>query len=611
MFKIKRLIFSLTFRINITMFVLLGILGWGFAKTASYLVISISNAHQCFTMSTVVTKSIDEHLLRIENSIKASALTSKNQELTEDNCHEFCDSVRSIVGVDSVYVAKHRTQHPRVEKSLRKVWETGTGVWSEAHKNEDGNIVVTYLTPLQNSRGKTYAVLCADMTLDWLSNLADQERLSENAVISVSSDDDIVIFHPDKSKIMHKADSLGMELTEQSIYEEPLKRAFWNTSGTTTETISEYTGWRIRCMIPARDHNTLSMVILGLSYFIFATLFILLAICIMLVHRWYLHPLSKIVDATKQISRGNFDVELPTITQNTEVRMLRDNFMRMQHAIKQYILDLSSTTEQKVSIERDIAIAAHIQEGMLPKDFEARQDVDISGLLNPAKTVGGDLYDYFVRRSYTDSDGNHDYLFFIIGDVSGKGVPAALIMSVVCHLFRNISRRSTNAARICDSINIGLAEGNNESMFCTVFVGVLDLETGKLEYCNAGHNPPLLVRDGKAEFMEPEKIQLPLGVDGNHLYKSETIQLQKDDIIFLYTDGVTEAENKDKQLFGNEATQRAVLSAAKSKTMKVLNANVLGAVRSFVDGTEQSDDLTMLCIKRLEPEKVVPKLFDN
>lgn len=611
MFKIKRLIFSLTFRINITMFVLLGILGWGFAKTASYLVISISNAHLCFTMSTVVTKSIDEYLLRIENSIKASAVTSKTQQLTAHNSREFCDSVRSIVGVDSVYIAKHRSSHPRVEKSLRRVWKTNAGVWSEAHKDGDGNIVVTYLTPLQNNQGKVYAVLCADMTLDWLNNIADKERLSENAVISVRSDDDIVIFHPDKSKIMHKADSADMKVTEKSIYEEPLKRAFWKASGTTTETVSKHTGWRIQCMVPARDHNTLSMVILGISYFMFSTLFILLALCIMLVHRWYLHPLSKIADATKQISRGNFDVELPTITQNTEVRLLRDNFMRMQRAIKQYVFDLRATTEQKVSIERDIAIAAHIQDGMLPKDFEARQDIDISGLQKPAKSVGGDLYDYFVRRSYTDDDGTHDYLFFIIGDVSGKGVPAALIMSVVCHLFRNISRRSTNAGRICDSINIGLAEGNNENMFCTVFVGVVDLETGKMEYCNAGHNPPLFVRNGEAKFMEPEKIQLPLGIDANHLYKSETIQLQKDDIIFLYTDGVTEAENKDKQLFGNEATQRAVMSAAKSTSMKVLNANVLGAVRSFVDGTEQSDDLTMLCIKRLEPKKAKPKLFDN
>lgn len=603
MFKFKRLLFSLTFRINITMFVLLGILGWGFAKTASYLLVSISNAHQCFSMSSVVTQSIDEHLLRIENSIKASALTSQTKYLTESNSRTFCDSVRSIVGVDSVYINIHRDEQPRVEKGLRQVWETGTSIWTEPHKDNSGNIVVTYLTPLQNISGKTYAVLCADMTLGWLDELAEKERTTERTVISVRSKDNIFIYHPEKDKMLHPADSADMAVTEESFYEEPLKKAFWNSNSTTTETVSEHTGWRIHCMIPARDHNYLSMIILGMSYFMFSTLFILMALCIMLVLRWYLHPLTKIADATEEISRGNFDVELPQIRQRTDVRQLRDNFVRMQHALKQYMLDLRSTTEQKVGMERDISIAAHIQDGMLPKDFNLRTDVDISGLLNPAKTVGGDLYDYFIRRSYTDRDGNHDYLFFIVGDVSGKGVPAALIMSVVCHLFRNISRRTTDAARICDSINIGLAEGNNENMFCTVFVGALDLVTGKLECCNAGHNPPIFVRDGKAEFMRPEMIQLPLGVDGFYRYKAQTIQLKKDDILFMYTDGVTEAENNRKELFGDEATLKAVKAASQSVSMKVLVANVLANVRNFVDGTEQSDDLTMLCMKRLEPKK--------
>lgn len=603
MFRYKRLIFSLSFRINVTMFIVLGILGWGFSKAASYLLVSISNAHQCFSTTNVVAQSIDGYMLRVENGVKASALASQATHLTEKNSHTFCDSVRSIVGIDSVYINIHRNPQPRVERCLHKVWETETGMWTEPHKNSSGKVVVTYLTPLQDKQGKTYAILCADMALNWIADIAEKERSSENTVITVRSSENIFIYHPDTTKMLHAATVNDTVSNDIYTYQRTTEKAILSSKGASIDKVSQQTGWHIHCIIPPRDHNNLSMVILGISYFLVLTLFLLMALCIMLVLRWYLHPLTKIADATEQFSQGNFDVELPVIKQNTDIRQLRDNFVRMQRSIKQYMLDLRSTTEQKVGMERDIAIAAHIQDGMLPKNFEKRDDVDIHGLLNPAKTVGGDLYDYFVRRSYTDRDGNHDHLFFIVGDVSGKGVPAALIMSVVCHLFRNISRRSTDAARICDSINIGLAEGNNENMFCTVFVGVLDLVTGKMECCNAGHNAPIFIRNGKAEFMQPKMIQLPLGVDGFYRYKSETIQLQKDDLLFLYTDGVTEAENNEKKLFGNEATLKAVTSASRSKTMQVLIANVLASVQDFANGTEQSDDLTLLCLKRLEPKK--------
>lgn len=604
MFQYKRLIFSLTFRINITMFIILGILGWGFAKTASFLLMSVSNAHQCVSMADVVAHTVDEHLLRVENGIKASALTSQTKHLTEQNSRTFCDSVCSIVGVDSVYIDIYRDSQPRVEKSIHKVWENGESIWTEPHKNNAGNIVVTYLAPLQNKQGKTYGVLCADMSLLWLRDLAEKERSTEKTLISVRSAENIFIYHPEKQKMLHPADSADMKTTDETIYSTSTSRTFWHPTGTAVDRDIERTGWHVHCMIPARDHNTLSTVITIISYMMVGVLFLLMALCIMLVLRWYLHPLSKIADATEEISRGNFDVELPKIRQHTDVRQLRDNFVRMQHAIKQYIQDLRSTTEQKVGIERDIAIAANIQMGMLPKKFDPRNDIDISGMLHPAKVVGGDLYDYFIRRSYTDADGAHDYLFFIIGDVSGKGVPAALIMSVVCRLFRNVSRRSTDAARIAGSINASLTEGNDENMFCTVFVGVLNLATGHLDYCNAGHNAPIILRTGKQpEFLASDKVQLPLGVDSTYLYTADSLQLDKDTRLFLYTDGVTEAENAQKELFGDENLIKAVQAARHCTSMKMLVANVLASVRDFTKGSEQSDDLTMLCLKRLEPKK--------
>ena len=337
--------------------------------------------------------------------------------------------------------------------------------------------------------------------------------------------------------------------------------------------------------------------VIGISMSMMYFMFGILAIAIAAIVRLHLHGLSHIADAATAISNGNFDTPLPVIHQHTEVRILRDSFVKMQNALSQYMLDLRNATEQKVSLQRDIEITGQIQQGMLPVDFQQRDDVDIYGRLTPAKIVGGDLYDYFVRKASNDYGAIDDYLFFCVGDVSGKGIPASLLMSVITHMVRNMSRRTTNTRRICNSINATISERNTQNMFCTLFVGVLNLRTGRLDYCNAGHNPPIVVRDGKAEFMNPE-VNIPIGVDGTMKFKTQTMYLNKGDILFLYTDGVNEAENSNKELFGNEATLKAVASAANSTSMKVLTANVLATVNAFAEGTNQSDDITLVAIKR-------------
>lgn len=346
------------------------------------------------------------------------------------------------------------------------------------------------------------------------------------------------------------------------------------------------------------DNDELIQYIIGISMSMMYLIFGILAVCIVITVRIHLHGLSSIAKAAEAISNGNFDAEIPNIRQHTEIKLLRDSFVKMQTALKQYMQDLSHATEQKVNMERDIDIAAQIQQGMLPTtDYSDREDIDVFGRLSPAKTVGGDLYDYQIRSFVNEQGETEEYLFFCIGDVSGKSIPAALVMTVAGRLFRNISRRSADAARICDSINIGVADGNKENMFCTMFVGVLNLKTGHLEYCNAGHNPPIIVRQGKAEFTSPE-VSIPIGVDGEYRYTAQSAQLNKGDILFLYTDGVNEAENVNKELFGNEATLKAVSAASNCTSMKMLTANVLATVNSFADTADQSDDISMVAIKR-------------
>lgn len=258
---------------------------------------------------------------------------------------------------------------------------------------------------------------------------------------------------------------------------------------------------------------------------------------------------------------------------------------------------VQKVTISKAGIERDLLIASSVQMGMLPKLYPAfpeREDVDIYGFLKPAKTVGGDLYDYFIHD---------EKLFFCIGDVSGKGVPASLFMAVIRALFRNVSLHTDDPAEILDSLNTAIAEGNTHNMFCTMFLGVLDLKTGHLDYCNAGHNAPIIRRiddDGKIDvhYANP-KVNIAVGVMEGFPYVKEEAYIKKGEAIFLYTDGVTEAENAQKQLFGEEATLRALAEARAhhQRSAKEFVEYVYGVVKGYAGNTEQSDDITMVVVE--------------
>lgn len=255
-------------------------------------------------------------------------------------------------------------------------------------------------------------------------------------------------------------------------------------------------------------------------------------------------------------------------------------------------------TISKAGMESELKVASGIQMGMIPKLYPAfpdRSEIDVCGLLRPAKSVGGDLYDYFIRE---------DKFFFCIGDVSGKGVPASLFMAVIRALFRNVSLHTDNPAEILSSLNTALSEGNEHNMFCTMFLGVLDLKTGHLDYCNAGHNAPIarcLNPDGTIEIRYTKPmVNLAVGVFPGFPYACEHADMKAGEALFLYTDGVTEAENLSKQLLGDEATLTLLQNARKDaniRTMKDVVDYVYNAVVAFAAGAEQSDDITMVAIE--------------
>ncbi len=248
---------------------------------------------------------------------------------------------------------------------------------------------------------------------------------------------------------------------------------------------------------------------------------------------------------------------------------------------------LQTTQLQQERIGSELRIANEIQMQMLPRENSVvRNDIKVLGSLLPAREVGGDLYDFFLRD---------EKLFFCVGDVSGKGVPSAMLMAVVHSLFRSASAHENNPAHILKTINETSCQGNEANMFVTLFVGVLDLPTGRLRYCNAGHDKPILIDDdGIADL--PCKANLPVGVFSDVKYNMHEMQLRPGSVLFLYTDGLTEAKNIQRKQFGLDSVKELLRSVA-GYTPQELMQSMNEAVGRFVEDAEQSDDLTMLVIQ--------------
>ncbi len=258
------------------------------------------------------------------------------------------------------------------------------------------------------------------------------------------------------------------------------------------------------------------------------------------------------------------------------------------HRLVRNLLKLNEIQIKEQHIEDELAIASTIQQALLPsgKLNPSIHSIDINGLQIPAKFVGGDLYDYYVRDNK---------LLFCVGDVSGKGVPAALLMTISHSMFRTVSAREDHPEQIMETLNSSISDNNPDIMFITMFLGVMDLSTGIIRYCNAGHNPPIVIRNGQEELLSTEPSLL-LGVEMNARYTANELTLSPGDTLFLYTDGLTEAENIRKELFGE---RRALETAATSGALTASEQmeRMHQAVHTFVDGAEQSDDLTMLVIR--------------
>ena len=514
------------------------------------------------------------------------------------------------------------------------------GFWSEPFFEANDTTkapLVAYLHPIRNKQGRAVAVLGADLSIDslymkmdamdeevfisgWSGN-GDKDRRKERKTRKARwvpysfliSQNGTFIVHPKKHRIvldnienMAKASedtaaiaSVGRRMMagEKGSYGKEIDMDM--AAEVDVEGLNSYvfftpvkgTGWSMGLVVPYLVIDIMAFIVAGLLVF-----FILLAVLIVWLVSWYgirraTKPLKQLTTSANEVAKGNFDTVLPEVKHNDEIRLLRDSFEDMQHSLTKYMEDLKATTASKAAIENELKVAHNIQMSMLPKIFPPypeRKDIDIYGMLTPAKAVGGDLFDFYIRD---------EKLFFCIGDVSGKGVPASLLMAVTRSLFRTVSSHSSEPGQIATALNKALSEGNETNMFVTFFVGVLNLTDGSLLYCNAGHEAPLLV--GKGIGVLPCDANLPLGIMSDWSFTQQQVTIYPQTVIFLFTDGLSEAEDADHMQFGEErilAVAEKVLSQQQLQSQIFID-EMADAVNHFVGDAEQSDDLTMLALQ--------------
>ena len=525
----------------------------------------------------------------------------------------------SVVGRDR----NHSVSNYLEEEWFSEAIKGDSGVWSKPFMGgSNGQTpLIAYLLPIHDKSGRVAAVLGADFSLDML-----REKLRKaDQKARISADDSSSIFfaysfiidregtylaHPDSTLILNEnilehakaqADTTLLHVVRQMIGGK--KGIMDETEDGEDVEINDrashifYTpvkncGLSIGIVVP-----NLSLKIFGYVLGVFLLFFIFVGLVVVFVAikfgiRRMVRPLNRLTVSAEEVAKGNFETSLPKIKHYDEVGMLRDSFENMQRSLVKYIDELTETTKQKASIESELTIAHRIQMSMLPKVFPPypeRNDIDIYGELTPAKAVGGDLFDFYIRD---------ERLFFCIGDVAGKGIPASLVMVVTRSLFRNISSHLTHPGHIVETLNDALSDSNDSNMFVTLFVGVLNLATGHLDYCNAGHDAPVLIGYQGLGLL-PCEANLPVGVMPGWKFKSQKALIDPHTTIFLYTDGLTEAENIDHDLFGEQRMLNELTPLREADTYKPeqVISHITLAIHDFVGEAEQSDDLTMLAIQ--------------
>ncbi|HIJ59176.1 MAG TPA: SpoIIE family protein phosphatase, partial [Nitrospirae bacterium] len=459
--------------------------------------------------------------------------------------------------------------------------ELQSSIWSEPYY-EENTLMSTYSVPIyKNVAGNRVfiGIIAVDLSLEWLSETVQSVKVLKTGYGMLISQNGTIITHPNKKYIMNET---FFTIAEENKDEEMRKvgreilkkekgffmdKKLFDLNVHLIYANIPSNDWKILLLFPVSEimedirNLNLMVAMLGLAGIV------TLSLVSIFISKSITRPLTILSKATEEIGRGNLDVDIPKIESKDEVAGLADSFSSMKISLKDYIAKLTTATAERERIESELRIAHDIQMNILPKTFPPfpdRKEFDIFALLKPAREVGGDFYDFFLL--------DDDRVFFLVADVSGKGVPAALFMSITKTFFKLRAMGSFLPHELLKIVNDELADSNDSAMFVTVFCGILNFKIGELFYANGGHPPPVLLRhDGAISFIDmPDGLIVGILKECN--FESYRIMLERGDKLIAYTDGVTEAMNGKNELFGNDRLLNVVQRISNRDIQTTCNA---------------------------------------
>jgi sigma-B regulation protein RsbU (phosphoserine phosphatase) len=515
---------------------------------------------------------------------------------------------RSADGSDRLEPADLASQAYRYWESdwFRKAVGSGQPLWTEPYRDTGGGEawMVTFAVPF-GAAGAPSGVATADLRLARLESIVNEIELGRGGFGFLLSGSGHVVAASAAARVDHTATVMEQARPEARVWLEPIARkvAAGEPGFARVERQGEpyrlthrpvrRAGWTLATLYPEDELlsgvSRLRVVQASLG----AVGLALLTLVVVVLSRRLTRPLSALAASADAIARGDLDAPLPAVASRDEVGALARAFHHMRDALKEYIRNLRETTAAKERLEGELRAARRIQAAMLPEPAAGGpgEGYELGATLVPARAVGGDLFGHF-------RDGSR--AFFLVGDVSGKGIGAALFMARAKTVFDTEASREADPGALLARVNRSLCRENDAGMFVTAVAGVLDLASGELSFALAGHDPPVLVPAAAPPRALSADGGRVLGLIDGSDFPVNRLRLAAGDAVVAYTDGVSEAQDRAGGFFGVERIVATVL-AARGAAAPALTAGLLEAVRAFAGGAPQSDDITILTVRRLAP----------
>ncbi|BBO91334.1 SpoIIE family protein phosphatase [Desulfosarcina ovata] len=487
--------------------------------------------------------------------------------------------------------------------------ETGKPFWSEPYFDTGGGniLMATYARPFccNKADAQRFAgVVTADISLQWLEKSVCETPVLNSGYAFILSSSGTFITHPQQRWVMNETIFSIAESRQDTDLRRLGKRMIHGESGFVSFT-GDPSGrlgflyfapiglshWSVGVFFPESELMADLNAFRDQGLFLLACGILLLILIVWLVAGTITRPLRTLSAAARQMATGDLTVAIPGLNSGGEVGALAESFAYMKDALNEHIRELVDTTAAKERIESELNIAHEIQMGLLPKLFPPFPDIsgfDLFAMIQPAREVGGDLYDFY-RMDDTR-------VCFVVGDVSGKGVPASLFMAVTMTLTKMTAAKRRHPGQILKEVNAQLSQDNAACMFVTLFCGVLDIRSGELWYANGGHNPPVLLRKNEAPIFLEGTDGVLLGTLPDLEYAERRIVLAPGDGLFIYTDGITEAMDASGELYAEERLLGQLSGKDRLSPGQIIES-VMQDVNAFAGSAPQADDITMMMVR--------------